>query len=346
MTPQRSNPDTMRQDLGIMFAALAAGPEVYQPSKFWEQLNEQNVAQLEARGLGNFKRTLAQNYFTWVVGVRSPLFQHLAAAMTASDWRRVMWGLPMFSRESDLGLRRFYENQIFTRMVWIVAERVDRLNVMKSLQEPAFGNPFRIFFEGRLISQDLANSVIEMYAILEAHMPAPNDAFTVCEIGAGYGRNCFVFRSFFKHCKYIIADIPPALYVSQAYISEVLPDAKVMQFREFSDFSEIAADFAEADVVFLLPHQAALLPKKSVNYFVNISSFHEMNFAQVAHYFDMVDELTSGNFYLKQWTSFFNARDKMTISASDYKYKNSWHRIYDRTPSTHPSFFEALFKIN
>lgn len=328
-----------------MFASLAAGPEIYQPSKFWEQLNEQNVAQLEDQGLHNLKRTLAQNYFTWVVGVRSPLFQHLSRAMTAKDWRRVVWGLPVFSRESNLGLRRFYENQIFTRMVWIVAERVDRLKLLERLREPAFGNPFRIFFEGQLISQDLANSIIEMYSILEARMPGADEAFTVCEIGAGYGRNCFVFRSVFKNCKYVIADIPPALFVSQAYISEVFPDLKIMKFRDFDDFSEIAEEYAQADVIFLLPHQASMLPEKSVDYFVNISSFHEMNFEQVGHYFDVLDRLTKGYFYLKQWQSFYNGRDSMTISAADYKYKPGWLKIYDRTPTTHPLFFEALFSV-
>jgi putative sugar O-methyltransferase len=335
----------MRQTIDQMFEGLANGPQIYQPSEFWKQLNEKNVQQLEKSGIGNIKRTLAQNYFTWVVGMRSPLFKHLVSLMTKSDWKAIITGLPLFSRESGLGLRRFYELQIFTRMVWIVAKRVDRMALLNTLIEPEFGNPFQTFFKGRLISQDLANSVIELYSALEARMPLTKEAFTVCEVGAGYGRNAYTFLSVFEKCKYIIVDIPPALYVSQEYITHLFPNKSIMSFRDFSSFDEISEEFYRADVIFLLPHQSRFIPKKSVNYFINISSFHEMNFDQISEYFDIVDQLTDGYFYIKQWKLFENTDDKITISESDYPYREKWSPIYSRTPSTHPLFFEKLIKI-
>ena len=336
----------MRKIIDQMFEGLASGPKVYQPSEFWKQLNEKNVQQLEQSGIANIKRTLAQNYFTWVVGLRSPLFKHLASLMKPRDWAAILKGLPLFSRESGLGFRRFYELQIFTRMVWIVAKRIDKQSFLNRLVEPEFGNPFRTYFEDRLISQDLANSIIELYSALEAKMPLTNDAFTVCEVGAGYGRNAYTFLSLFSECKYIIVDIPPALYVSQEYISNIFPNKNVMKFREFSSFDEIAEDFDKADVVFLLPHQSKYIQDKSVDYFINISSFHEMNFDQVAEYFDIIERITHGYFYLKQWKTFDNTDDGITISANDYPYKDNWSQIYNRTPATHPQFFEALIKVD
>ena len=335
----------MREIIDHMFEGLAAGPEVYQPSKFWQQLNEANVAELERTGIGEIKQTLAQNYFTWVVGFRSPLFRQLRRVIGARNWPMVLKGLPRFRRSDGLSFRRFYENQIFTRLVWLLAERHDRLSLLKSLKEPAFGKPFDIRFNGRLISQDLANSVIEYYAITEARRPEHGEPFSVCEIGAGYGRNAYVFLSLHERCKYIIVDIPPALYVSQEYLTRVFPEKKAFLYREITDWEKEFSEFEQSDIVFLLPHQASMLKNKSVQYFINISSFHEMTFEQVSTYFDIIDSLTSGYFFLKQWLSFDNVNDKMVIKKADYPVKPTWQRVYERVPESHPQFFEALYKI-
>jgi putative sugar O-methyltransferase len=236
----------MRELLERMFKCLENGPEVYLPSKFWQQLNEQNVAQLESDGLGNLKRTLAQNYFTWVVGIRSPLFRQLSRLTGWRDWLRILGEMPRFSSESGLGLRKFYELQIFSRMVWNLAARLDTRNLLARIEEPAFGNPFRIHSGNRLISQDLANSVMELYSITEQRAPPTGRRFTVCELGAGYGRNAYAFLSAYDNCKYVIVDIPPALYVSQEYLAKVCPERKIMRFRCFERLEEVKDEFERA----------------------------------------------------------------------------------------------------
>lgn len=335
----------MRTQIEEMFGCLERGPEVFLPSKFWQQLNEQNIEQLETTGLANLKRTLAQNYFTWVVGMRSPLFRHVSRTAGWRDWLKVLRGLPAYSKENGLGLRRFYELVIFTRLTWCLAQRQDSLDLLTRITEPEFGRPFRITLGNRLISQDLANSAMELYSILEAQKPSFDQRFTVCELGAGYGRNAYLFLSAFSNCKYIVVDIPPALYVSQEYLATVLPNKRIMRFRCFSKFEEVQSEFERADIVFLLPHQAELLAEKSVDYFVNISSLHEMTFKQIEAYFKLVDRLTRGYFYMKQWRSFDNLRDGITVKQADYPYRSSWAQIYTRTPSSHPLFFETLFQI-
>ena len=328
-----------------MFRCLERGPEIYLPSKFWQQLNAKNIAELESAGMRNIKRTLAQNYFTWIVGIRSPLFRSIAENTSFSGWVEVLKNLPFYSSESGLGIRRYYELQIFTRLIWLLAESYDSLKFLDRIFEPEFGNPFRVNFRGRLVSQDLANSLMELYAITEIQRPALTEYFTVCELGAGYGRNAFVFLKAFSNCKYIIVDIPPALYVSQAYLSEVLPEKRIMRFKDFTNFEEIREEYEKSDLIFLLPHQAQLLKPKSVEYFVNISSFHEMTFLQIEAYFALVDRLTCGYFYMKQWRNFHNLKDGITVKQTDYPCKDDWKRLYTRTSPSHPLFFETLFHI-
>ena len=57
----------------------------------------------------------------------------------------------------------------------------------------------------------------------------------------------------------------------------------------------------EAAIIFLTPNQLELLPDKSIDLFVNISSFHEMRMDQIKYYFGEIDRLTRRYFYFKQW---------------------------------------------
>ena len=73
------------------------------------------------------------------------------------------------------------------------------------------------------ISQDLGNSTLEFYAIAEAlgrEDPGPNG---VLELGAGYGRLAWLYLAAFPRLRYLIVDIPPALALSQEYLTRLFP---------------------------------------------------------------------------------------------------------------------------
>jgi len=328
-----------------MFDCIARGDSIYLPSKFWEALNEKNLGQLETAGIANFKQTIAQNYFTWVIGRRDKQFRFLVKHTNLSSWPSVLRGLFTHDTTSSLNRKQQRELDVFTRMLWKFAERIDVEGVLKRLEEPREGNPFKIYVNGRLISQDLANSVLEYYSIREKFTVANTEKVTICELGAGYGRNAYVFMKVFPKGKYIIVDIPPALYVSQQYLSAVLTDKKIFRFRCFDSFKEVEREFQDCDVAFLLPHQAELLPDKSIDLFINISSLHEMKIEQIHAYFKLIDRLTHGYFYTKQWFESRNPVDGITVTPGDYPVPDQWRQIYHRTARVQTYFFEALYAI-
>lgn len=334
----------MHDSLERMIASLERHGGVYRPSRFWRELNARNIDQLRNEGLENIKRTVAQNYFTWVVGVRSDQFRALARQMTSTDWREVLAGLPTRDGTVAMSRWRFLQLAVLTRMLWIAASRVDRHGLLDVISEPSFGNPFPIHFRGRLISQDVANSVIELSSILEGASLKRDRAFTVCEVGAGYGRTAFAMLSAFPRCRYVIVDIPPALYVAQEYLGRVLPRLRMMRFREDWN-ADAAAEFAEADLVFMLPHQVGAILDRSVDLFVNISSLHEMTAPQVSAYFTLIARVTRGHVYLKQWQRFVNAHDGVTWAEADYPYPPMWRRVFSRAALAQPAFFEAMYAV-
>lgn len=329
-----------------MFDALSNGNPIYHPSKFWEELNEKNVRQLESGGLQNIKQTIARNYFTWVVGRRDQQFRFLARHTKLLSWPAILKGI--FSHDPSFPLNQREQRQliIFTRMLWKFAERFDSEQLLTHIDEPLEGNPFKIYLNGRLISQDLANSLLEYYSIREYFRVNADEKAIICELGAGYGRNAYVFLKALSKCKYIIVDIPPALYISQNYLSAVFRDKKIFSFRPFDRFSDVEKEFNDADIVFLLPHQAELLPAKSVDLFINISSLHEMKLDQIHTYFKLIDKLTTGFFYMKQWWVSHNAQDGLTITPKDYPVPQNWKQLYLRAANVQTYFFESMYSLN
>jgi len=341
-----SEQDDAQEILTSMFQYLSTGNPVYLPSRFWNTLNKKNMQHLISDGYDNFKQTVARNYFTFLVWPGNNQFRYLFRHTKSSAWPNLLKGL--FASDPSPQLHRLQKLSmtLFTRMLWQYVEGIDVQGLLKNLGEPQEGNPFRIYRDGRLISQDLANSVLEYYSIREHFNTPEHDTVRICELGAGYGRNAYVFVQALPKCKYIIIDIPPALYIAQRYLSSVFKQKKIFTFRRFEDYGQVHEELEQADLVFLLPHQAELLPRKSVDLFVNISSLHEMRMDQIRAYFNLIDRITKGNFYMKQWFVSRNPHDRIIIRHRDYPVPGNWNKVYLRKARVQVSFFEAMYGIN
>jgi hypothetical protein len=140
-------------------------------------------------------------------------------------------------------------------------------------------------------------------------------------------------------------DIPPALFVAQRYLSSLFPNRKIFEFRPFGVLDDVKEELQQSELVFLLPHQAEMLPAGCIDLFVNISSLHEMKREQIESYFQMIDRLVSGYFYTKQWRVSGNRFDALTIRETEYPVPRRWQPIFHRTPAIHRGFFEAMYQI-
>ncbi len=69
---------TLKKRIDEMFSFFYsnANKEIL-PSKYWIELNKRNLAQLEKDGYQNFKRTIALNYFTWLLAGDNAPFRYL-----------------------------------------------------------------------------------------------------------------------------------------------------------------------------------------------------------------------------------------------------------------------------
>jgi len=314
------------------------------PSKYWEELNRKNLQQLANSKYDNFKRTIARNYFTWFI---SPFDEQLRFLMReAGAWSSIgyLCSSLVAPRHEPLNRKHTIYYDTLTNLLWDYVEKNDSEGLLERLSEPREGNPPEVMRNGRLISQDLANSVLEYESILHPDLNR-REVRTILELGPGYGRTAYVFLMLQPACRYILVDIPPALYVAQRYLSTIFPERKIFSFRPFDSFDHVRDEFAQANLIFLTPNQLELLPDKSIDLFVNISSLHEMRMDQIRYYFDEIDRLTRKYFYFKQWKETIIPFENEAITEADYPIRKDWRLINRQQCKVQTYFFEALYEL-
>jgi putative sugar O-methyltransferase len=334
----------MDKRIDEMYQALSSAPPEILPSEFWKGYNQKNLAQLEQSGYDNFKQTAALNYFTFVAGFRDPQINHLVSQLPTTSLPGLFWRTLTSGKHALLSWKGSMNYNLITHLVWEFARQHDPDQLLERLHEPEEGNPPRVMREDRLISQDLANSMLEYRAVMESD-ELTQPIHTVMELGAGYGRTAYVYLSLQPGLRYLVVDIPPALYLAERYLSSQFKDRRIFRFRPFSSFAEIEDEFNQAQIAFLLPNQLELLPDKGVDLFINISSLHEMRRDQINFYLDQINRLTRHYFYCKQWKESVNAADSIVVKEADYPFPASWKRLYRRDGLAQNRFFETLFAL-
>jgi putative sugar O-methyltransferase len=326
-------------DLAAMNTALAEASDLYRPSVFWRSLNTQHATLLSAEdGFSQFKRTLNTSYFQFGFAAFARSLPILAAS-----WVRRPDAAVFTARVVDRdGLRA----RAFAIMVALYANALrHRLygELLDRVIEPNVGRPIVIRYGARTISEDLCHSVEEFGSIMSGLADASRLRHVV-EIGAGYGRLAYVFAHARPDVRYHIVDIPPALYVSQRYLTSVLPEAPAFRFRPFDRYDEVASEMGRARLIFLEPQQLELLPDGYADLVLTISTLHEMRPDQVTNYIDVVDRVCSGAFYSKQWRAFYNDLDAVAWSDGAFQLPAGWRLVFKQRPLAPRAFVESLYR--
>lgn len=336
--------------MDAMVEELANASALYRPSRFWEYLGGLNEQMLSEHGLENLKRTVAQNYYNWlVVGTEDNqlrnVFRHWLSHPTLTPFLNSMAGLGFVKIQGALqrlGWKEEFLYKLFVGFLWELARDVDRTGLTDTLEEPLIGNPIRILRKGRRISQDLATSIREYSTMLEARPGLKNGPKLVAELGAGYGRLGYVLLQE-PATRYFVFDIPPALAASQWYLTEVFGDQPIFRFRHIDSFAGVEAELSASRIAFFTPNQLELFPDRYFDVFASISTLPEMTAPQVRNYLQLMSRLTRQLVYLKQWKSWRNPRDEYTLPESDLQLTDGFARILRRDDAVQDAFFEAVW---
>jgi len=342
----RSNVDKLAQ---AMRAEMNGNEEIFQPSIFWSDLNQKNEAMIAAEGLTNFKRTLSQNYFNWLIADEKHPYHEFVRH------RREAWILRTFStlREMDHLRLTSHEGQVavtaqqresykqYVCHVWSIMQLLDKHRLHRRVSEPQIGNPFPVKFLGRRLSQDLATSIIECNTLVD--LAPPKSRYKVAELGAGYGRLGYVFAST-QPGLYCIFNIPPALAVAQWYAEQIFDSRQIFKFRSFKDFREISSELDSRKLAFFTPNQLRSFPENFFDTFVTISTLPEMRTDQVNLYLKEFQRLSSRHIFIKQWKHWKNPSDGTDLDQNSYNLGAEWSISREWDDPVIPDFFNRIWK--
>lgn len=363
MRPRRPAESTGLRPLAIddemltaMAAEIAGSGSVLAPSRFWEGFAKRNAGSLRADGATSFKRSVNFNYFQWVINsprqpefravikrwLRSPSFAALRARVCVEgvDWERPRAPKQLPLRWRPLG------HAIYVGMLWDIARRRVPADALAPVEEPLLGNPIAVRSRGRRVSEDLANTVLEYGAFAEHVSSDRLSTATLLEVGAGYGRFVDLLLTMHPGARAFVVDIPPALALSQTYLTARHPRRRAHRFSGGLTGAELEDALAGVELAFLTPNQLQSLGPIRADLVINTSSLHEMLPVQVEEYFRLFDRHAAGGFfYTKQWKRWHNPVDDVQTDERGYPYPAHWTRLIDRTPVAQPEFFEALFAL-
>ncbi len=326
--------------------------EIFQPSLFWHQLNDIHLKQLSDDNIKNFKRSINGKYFGFgwnILGIYIHEFPVIISQVLKGNFKPFTSVKFNDFNKKYKEVKKFdpifaYFYKVYVACLFDFVSKFDHLNLFGKIKEPKVGNPFNIIYKGKLISQDLCNSTYEFYSIMD--QVDKKKIQNIVELGAGYGRTAYVFLKVLTTAKYTIVDIPPALFVSQWYISKVFPNEKIFYYRKFDSFKKVEKEFKSSRIRFLMADQIKLLPKKYFDLVVNISSLHEMRRDQIKNYLQEIKRIGKGFFYTKQWIK-SRVSDNKFITKNEYPIPKNWKVVGSRSPHPVQSwFFDTLYKIS
>ena len=97
------------------------------------------------------------------------------------------------------------------------------------------------------------------------------------EIGAGSGRTSEAMMTINNNLKYIICDIPPAIYISYSRLKIAFPNKKISLLIDINDKDELQKNIKSNDISFVFPHQLKVIYKKYFNFVLAVNCLHEMD---------------------------------------------------------------------
>lgn len=332
------NTPTIPEELKKMEDYFVSKQLLNECSKFWLALNQLNITQIANYGYENFKQTVACNYFTWVVEndhlYSKNLFQHNLHFLDEIPRSEMEKKHAFFTQHQSVQYNRA------TAMLYHYLVQKGGGSYLENIEEPPLGNAPWIAIKGKSISQDVLNSLLEFLSIAAHHDLSKVN--TVLEIGAGSGRTAYCFMQQLPQVKYIVVDIPPALYLSQTYLSEMFPNRKIFTFREFNGYGEIKEEYENADLVFLTPDQMEMIPSHSVDLFLAIDCLHEMKKETIQFFFNQVHRLALF-FYFKCWKETVVPYDNISLPFHSYPIPNTWKIIFEEPCFVPSEFIHAFY---
>lgn len=259
----------------------------------------------------------------------------------------------LFKRQINIDFTHSLNHNIILNLLYVYIKHNKYDQYLKKLEKNNFliEKVPNINIDNFLLTQDKLNSILEFINIKKILDNIESSSLNILEIGAGSGRTTETVISLLdenKKIKYVIVDIPPALYINFLRMKNNYPNKKIALALNADSDTSLEKIYNESDIILILPHQLNFFKTKNFDISIAIDCLHEMDKKIIKFYMDAVDRV-SNYLYYKVWNethvpyafnNFLSAKDKKS-----YQIKGSWKLILNEKSTFPSNYSEFGYKI-
>ena len=322
-------------------------------SKFWNVLNIRHINQIKELGIENFATTVAMSYFTFVI-YDDKKIEKLMNFIKSNNINSSDYSYDIYKKQINIDLTHSINHNILLNLLYAYTKHTKLDRYLPILEKNNFliDRVPNIKINKNLLTQDKLNSIIEFESIEKFLRNLNLSNLNILEIGAGSGRTTETLISLFsesKKIKYVIVDIPPALYINYLRMKNNYKGKNIYICSDINSENEFEEIFANNDIILMLPHHLDFLKKKFFDITIAIDCLHEMDKKIIKYYMDKID-IISKNLYFKVWNETYLAYSfNNHLKAQDkksYFIKNNWDLVRQENCIFPSNYIETIYKIN
>lgn len=320
-------------------------------SNYWHIRNIKSFETLAKFGIDKYGSTIAPYYFTFTELYHDEWFDGVVASHKNSPFK--IESNELFKKQKNFSLRESISYNYLCYLLFYSLKKSPYYEYLEKLNDKTylgFDDPY-ISINNINISTDKIASLFDCEKILKTFDKSKINK--ILEIGAGSGRTSEALLSITENTKYIICDIPPAIYISYKRLKIAFPDKKISLLIDTNNEAELKKKIEASDISFIFPDHLKLLNKNFIELTLAIDCLHEMDKPIIQYYLDCVNNF-SKNFYFSVWEktevpyskNIFKKENVLSYHAGDYNIPGSWENVLSENLEFPSNQISLGFKID
>ena len=317
-------------------------------SKYWDKLNINTLDLINNLGIQKFHTSVSNSYFTWK-SINDEFINGLFNFCNKNEFDNIDSNV-LLTKHNDFTITQSINYNLITLLLYQYLLKNNQLPSLEILEKNNFmiDNSPSLKLNKLTITQDKVHSLIEFNQIKK--IIKKNDLkLNYLEIGAGSGRTTeTIIRLDNRLNKYVVADIPPALYINYLRIKNSFKDLKVVMCNNVKTKEDLEKLIDENDVLFVFPHQLEFFNDKFFNISIAIDCLHEMEKKTIKKYMQIFDKKSQFLYYKVlnetyvpyDYNNYLNANN-----ADDYQINTNWDLIFKEKCICPSNYMEIAYKI-
>ena len=316
-------------------------------SKYWNKLNIHTLDQINNLGIEKFHTSVSNSYFTWksinddfIKGLFNFFDKHQLANIDPKN---------LLTKHNGFTITQSINYNLITILLYQYLLKNNQLEKLEILEKNDFmiDNCPRLKINKLTITEDKLHSLIEFNQIGKI-IKEDNLKLNYLEIGAGSGRTTeTVIRLDKRVDKYIIADIPPALYINFLRIKHSFNNLKVKMCVNIESTKELEKSIDKNDILFIFPHQLKYFKDKFFDVSIAIDCLHEMKKKTIKKYMEIFNKKSKFLYFkvLEETYVPYDYKNYLNVNnEKDYYINTTWKQIYKEKCICPSNYMELAYE--